>query len=232
MKVTVAGPRRRRAGLPLTTLAVVLTLGTGALDVAALARLGGVFSSVMTGNLVVTGLAAGTAAPGQLATAATALAGYVTGVLTGTLLTGRVPLKPKGARGVLVALAAELVVLAAFAAGWEAAGGRPAGGALHVLLALASGAMGVQSAAVRALAGHGAVSTTYLTGTLTGVVAALVTLGRPRGARARDLAVLAAVVAGAGGGALLIAYAPAALPAVPLTAVLAAGALTALRGAG
>ena len=44
--------------MPLTVLAAALTFGTGAMDVASVTRLGGVFSSVMTGNLVLLGLAA------------------------------------------------------------------------------------------------------------------------------------------------------------------------------
>ncbi|QYC42402.1 hypothetical protein Nocox_23995 [Nonomuraea coxensis DSM 45129] len=214
----------------LTGLAVTLTVGTGTLDVASFARLGGVFSSVMTGNLVVSGFAIGTAAFAQLLTSVTAIAGYVAGVLTGTRLasrfrTGREAAGGAGWRcplGVIAALAAELVVLAVFAAGWSATGARPAAGPLHGLLALAAGAMGLQSSAMRALGAGRAVSTTYLTGTLTGVVAALITVGRPEGARLRDLTVLTAVPVGAAGGALVIAHAPAVLPVIPLVTVLTA----------
>ncbi|MEV5555563.1 DUF1275 family protein [Nonomuraea wenchangensis] len=215
----------------LTLLAVTLTIGTGTLDVAGFARLGGVFSSVMTGNLVVCGFAIGTAAFAQLLTGVTAIGGYAAGVLAGTRLTSRFRGGREAAaggarwrcpRGVIVALGAELAVLAVFATGWVVAGVRPAAGPLHALLALAAGAMGLQSAAMRGLGGGHRVSTTYLTGTLTGVVAALITVGRPQGARLRDLSVLAAVPVGAAGGALVLAYAPAALPAIPLATVLTA----------
>lgn len=50
-------PNQRR-NVPLTALAAALTFGAGAIDIASFTRLGGVFSSVMTGNLVLLGLAA------------------------------------------------------------------------------------------------------------------------------------------------------------------------------
>jgi uncharacterized membrane protein YoaK (UPF0700 family) len=77
--------------------------------------------------------------------------------------------------------------------------------------------MGTQSAAAR---GFGArVSTTYLTGTLTSVVAALVTSRRLAGVQWREVSLLLALAAGAALGGLLIANAAAGLPAVPLTAL-------------
>lgn len=70
--------------VPLTVLAAALAFGTGAMDVASVTRLGGVFSSVMTGNLVLLGLAAARPS-GELAThTALAFAGYVTGAALGT----------------------------------------------------------------------------------------------------------------------------------------------------
>ncbi|MEU4514907.1 DUF1275 family protein [Nonomuraea wenchangensis] len=229
------GPVPPPGGGRLTVLAVTLTVGTGALDVAGFARLGGVFSSVMTGNLVVCGFALGTAAFAQLLTGVTAIGGYVAGVLAGTRLTSRFKGRGEAAgagwrcpRGVIAALAAELAVLAVFAAGWVASGAVPAAGPLHGLLVLAAGAMGLQSAAMRGLGGGHPVSTTYLTGTLTGVVAALITVGRPQGARLRDLTVLTAVPVGGAGGALVLAHAPAVLPAIPLATVLTAVAVATL----
>jgi uncharacterized membrane protein YoaK (UPF0700 family) len=127
------------------------------------------------------------------------------------------------------ALLVELVLLAGFTVGWELTGGAPHGGAQLVLLAVAAAAMGTQSAAAR---GFGAwVSTTYMTGTLTGVVAALVTARRPAGVRWREVSLLVALAAGAALGGLLIANAAAGLPAVPLTAlVLVIGATRARNG--
>ena len=58
-------------------------------------------------------------------------------------------------------------------------------------------------------------STTYLTSTLTGLVAGLVTGSKPDGAK-RSLGVLAAIVVGAVVAAVLLKTAPAWLPAVVL----------------
>jgi uncharacterized membrane protein YoaK (UPF0700 family) len=76
-----------------------------------------------------------------------------------------------------------------------------------------AGAMGIQSAAVRQLGG---MSTTYLTGTLTAVVAELVTRDRQPGL-VRSAGVLTAIVAGAVIGGLVAGHAPGWLPAVILT---------------
>jgi uncharacterized membrane protein YoaK (UPF0700 family) len=81
--------------------------------------------------------------------------------------------------------------------------------------------MGIQSAAVRELGG---MSTTYLTGTLTAVVAELATRDRQPGL-ARSIGVLAAIVSGATAGGLVAEHTPAWLPAVilaPLAVVVAA----------
>ena len=211
------GPRVAAA---VTVLAVLLTVGTGATDVASFTRLGNIFASVMTGNLVVLGLAIGRRSGILAAHTLIAFAGYMTGVAAGARVVpeGRAP----GAgwhRRLPAALLVELVLLAGFTAGWEVTGATPRGGTQLGLLAVAAAAMGTQSAAVRSFAGG--VSTTYLTGTLTGVVAALVTPGRPARVEWRQAALLAAVAVGATAGALVIRYAPAALPAIPLAAVTA-----------
>ncbi|XVQ82453.1 DUF1275 family protein [Microbispora siamensis] len=218
-------PSATRRGLPLTALAAILTIGTGAIDVATFARLGGVFSSVMTGNLVVFGFGVATASVVLLLSTATAVTGYALGVVSGACITG------ESRRGgpawpvrVTITLAVELILLSAFTVGWELAGARPTGGPRLALLALSSMAMGQQSAAMRGLGGREGVSTTYLTGTLTGVVSVLLTPSRPRRGQMRGTAVLAAVAAGAVAGGLLIETVPSALPAVPLAAV--AGVIT------
>ena len=98
-----------------------------------------------------------------------------------------------------VTLVAEFCVLAAFSVGWELTGGRPGSTAQLLLIAALAVAMGIQSAAVRQLGG---MSTTYLTGTLTAVVAELATRDRKPGL-ARSLGVLAAIVSGAVVGGLV-----------------------------
>jgi uncharacterized membrane protein YoaK (UPF0700 family) len=203
-------------------LLVLLTLTTGAVDASCFLHLGDVFSSVITGNLVLLGVAAATQSGSLAIHSGTALAGYSAGVLIGA------PIATRRASGgevwplsVTATLAAEFCVLAGFSAGWELTGGRPGAAVQLLLIAALAVAMGIQSAAVRQLGG---MSTTYLTGTLTAVVADLVTRDRPPGL-ARSIGVLAAIVAGAAAGGLVAEHAPAWLPAVimaPLAVVVIA----------
>jgi uncharacterized membrane protein YoaK (UPF0700 family) len=198
--------------------AVVLTLGTGAMNVAVFTRLGSVFASVMTGNLVVLGLAAERLSATLATHTLIAIAGYVAGVAAGARLVpaGRLP----GWRmhRVIPVLLVEFVLLAGFTVGWELTGTRPHGASQLILLAIATAAMGTQSTAARDLSSR--VSTTYLTGTLTTVISELVTRGDRR-VQWREASQIVAMAVGAALGGLVLAVAPGALPAVPLVALAA-----------
>ena len=216
---TGAGTNSGQAGQRLRdSLVVLLAVGAGVVNVTSFLALGKVFSSVITGNLVVLGMAAARVQPGLALRSGLALAGYSTGVLIGA------PIAARGRRqswppAVTAALCAELCLLLVFTAGWEA--GRQHPGWRIALLVLLAAAMGVQSAAVRRL---GSISATYLTGTLTGVLTGLITSNRPAG-HWRDVGVIVALATGAGAGAALIRLAPAWLPALallPLGTVIAA----------
>jgi len=209
-----AAMTRSRHGAVRDGLLVLLTLTTGAVDASCFLHLGNVFSSVITGNLVLLGVAAATQSASLAIHSGVALAGYSAGVLIGA------PIATRRARGgetwplsVSVTLVAEFCVLAAFSVGWELTGGRPGSTAQVLLIAALAGAMGIQSAAVRQLGG---MSTTYLTGTLTAVVTELVTRDRGPGF-ARSVGVLAAIVSGAVVGGLVAEHAPAWLPAAIVT---------------
>jgi uncharacterized membrane protein YoaK (UPF0700 family) len=206
---------------------VLLTLTTGAVDAVTFLLLGKVFSSVITGNLVLLGVSAATRASSEAIHGGVALAGYAAGVAVGARLAARgEDHDATWPRSVTVTLAVELCVLAAFCAGWELSGGRPHDGALLVLLVLTASAMGMQSAAVREL-GH--MSSTYLTSTLTGIVAALAT-GKLPEAMGRSVGAVAAIVVGALAGGILAEQAYAWLPAMVLLplALVVAGRLTGL----
>jgi uncharacterized membrane protein YoaK (UPF0700 family) len=209
-----AAATRSRHGAVRDGLLVLLTLTTGAVDASCFLHLGNVFSSVITGNLVLLGVAAATQSASLAIHSGVALAGYSAGVLIGA------PIATRRARGgetwplsVSVTLVAEFCVLAAFSVGWELTGGRPGSTAQVLLIAALAVAMGIQSAAVRQLGG---MSTTYLTGTLTAVVTELVTRDRGPGF-ARSVGVLAAIVSGAAVGGLVAEHAPAWLPAAIMT---------------
>jgi uncharacterized membrane protein YoaK (UPF0700 family) len=225
----------------LTLIAIALTFGSGANDVASFTRLGDVFTSVMTGNIVLWGLAV---ARGSLALAshtAVSIAGYVIGVATGTWIahgfkaTGPGKASPAEASpakagddqeraSVLPAhvswsLAAELILLAGFTVGWEVTGASPTGWAQFCLLAVLAAAMGVQASAVNEM-GLTNVSTTFLTGTLTALVSSLVSPGQDTPHGLRRFGVLIGLAAGASLCGLLLATAAAGVPALPLAALI------------
>jgi len=222
--------------LPLTVIAVVLIFASGASDVMSFTRLGNVFTSVMTGNMTMFGLSLARGSASLAAHTAVAVAGYVAGVAAGTRLSWDhaerrtpAPAAPAataatapGGRwppGMTLPLLVELALFAGVVAGWELTSSNPAGTAQYVILALAACAMGIQSAAVNQM-GLGNVSTTYLTGTLTGLVSAIT---RPDGKRAglRRPSVLIGLVLGAVLAGVFLANVPAVVPLLPLAAVAA-----------
>ncbi len=211
----------------MTLIAITLTFASGAMDVASFTTLGGVFTSVMTGNIVLWGLAAARGSLSLASHTAVSIAGYIAGVAGGTWIAHGFKAvteeKGEGGTGVLPAhvswaLFAELILLSGFAAGWEASGASPAGWAQFCLLAVASAAMGVQSSAVKDM-GLTDVSTTFLTGTLTGLVSSLVSPGQDTPHGLRRFGVLIGLAAGASLCGLLVATAAAGVPALPLAAL-------------
>ena len=200
---------------------VLLTITAGAVNAVSFLTLGKVFSSVITGNLVLLGVAATTHSSTEAIQAGVALGGYAAGVLIGAPLAGRRSHQAgTWPASVTATLGAELVVLAGFCVGWELSDGSPRDGGQLTLLIMLAAAMGMQSAAVRRL---GQMSSTYLTSTLTGVLAGLVTRTRPEGL-GRSLGALAAIVVGALAGGILARSAYAWLPVavlLPLAVVVA-----------
>ncbi|MBO0891101.1 MAG: DUF1275 domain-containing protein [Acidothermales bacterium] len=225
-----AGRARARAAervamLPVA-LATVLTVATGAMDAISFLRLGEVFTSIMTGNLVQLGLSVGRH-DGQLAArAAFAVVAFVAGVVASSTIVGPAhPEQPGWPARVNIALTCELGALVGFLVGWAATDGRPEGLARTLLIAVAALAMGVQSGAVRAINAP-RLSTTYLTGTLIGALATLITAGRVEW---HSVTLLAAVVVGALVGGLLVVNATVVAPVLPvglLVAVLLTATIT------
>jgi len=214
----------------LTLIAIALTFASGAMDVASFTRLGEVFTSVMTGNIVLAGLAVAQRSLSLASHTAVSIAGYIAGVAGGTWVVhgfraaGDKPGDDDGRASVLPAhvvwaLFAELILLAGLTVGWEITGARPAGWAQFCLLAAAAAAMGVQASAVNEM-GLTNVSTTFLTGTLTGLVSSLVSPGQETPHGPRRFGVLIGLAAGAGLCGLLVATAPDSVPALPLAALI------------
>jgi uncharacterized membrane protein YoaK (UPF0700 family) len=213
-------------------LLLTLTAAAGSVDAVSFLGLGRVFTANMTGNLVLLGIAIG---QGQLAgsvRSVIALAGFALGVAIGVRVTARTESPAVWPPSVTLALLVEFGLLAVFLAGWEIAGDRPAALLLDVLVALSAGAMGMQAAAARRLHVTG-VTTVFVTGMLTSLIADLATVESGRSPRRLWAASLTALVIGAVVAALLSMVWR---PGAPLVAALLVGAVIAaatwLRRAG
>ncbi|MEI4273705.1 YoaK family protein [Klenkia sp. LSe6-5] len=199
-------------------LVVVLAAVSGATDAIGLLALGGAFTSVMTGNLVLLGAASATA-DGTLAVASgTAIVAFCLGVAAGTVLAGT----PSAGDAVwpvrvTVALAVEGGLLAGYAAGWWMTGADRGTTATLLLLTTTAVALGVQSSTVQRF-GVSGLSTTFLTGTLTSIVVRLSTR-RPLREVLPSVHVIAGLVAGAAAGAGVMSALPNAAPALQLVMV-------------
>jgi uncharacterized membrane protein YoaK (UPF0700 family) len=211
---TPAGtPARPGPSAPtMTVIAMLLTFASGASDVTSFTRLGGVFTSVMTGNIAVFGLSLARGSASLAAHTGVAVGGYVTGVVVGTRIGWHFTERKAGDAAdagdqaemtpgghwpphMTLTLLVEVTLIVGVVIGWELTGSKPAGAAQFVILTVAACAMGIQSAAVNQM-GLGNVSTTFLTGTLTGLVSALARPDRKQ-AGLRRPGLLLSLVAGA-----------------------------------
>jgi len=156
-------------------LILLLTWTSGCLDALSFLGLGGVFVANMTGNTVLFGLAIAQGNWLEVLRLLIAMLGFSLGVLGGTLLVERNYEQNRGRwmPQVLLALVIETSLLLVFALGWPLVNARRT---IHpvadVLLALCALAMGQQSAIVVSMGVPG-VSTTYITGTITTLMASL-----------------------------------------------------------
>lgn len=178
------------------------------MDLISVAVLGGVFSGIITGNLVHVGHGLGSGQWILAATAAGAVTAFAAGVVLASLVMGA-PERSTDARAHLQ-LALQTTAVAAFALSWATLGGDPSPAQAPALLALAALAMGAQSSWARRMGA----STTYLTGTLTAALSDAATgqgLARHRWALAR----LGCLSAGAAATTLVLIHWPSAAAAVP-----------------
>jgi uncharacterized membrane protein YoaK (UPF0700 family) len=207
-------------------LLVCLTFGAGAVDAISFFGLGRVFTGNMTGNLVLLGLAAGREKGSDVIRSAVSLGAFCAGVLLAVYLVALIsrrmtaPRSPVWPVGVSVVLALEVLVQAGFLAGWLSVRGHPGLVFEAVLVGLSALAMGMQSDAVAAL-GVAGVTTTYVTGTMTGLLRSLVIGGADVPNRLRRTAVLVGLLVGAVVGGVLLVEARRFTPILPLGVTLA-----------
>src|SRR5262245_17231808 len=155
-------------------LLLLLACVAGAVDAMSYLRLGRVFTANMTGNTVLLGLAIGQEHSQAAIRSSLALTSFLIGVACGAWTASRGRHDDVWAPAVTGSLALETILLVVFAAVWYLAGG-PDTTAVSTacLIALSALAMGLQSAVARRLNIPG-IATTYITGTLTTLVAGLV----------------------------------------------------------
>lgn len=207
-----------RATVTRNLLVACLALNSGATDAIGFVALGGAFTSVMTGNLVLFGLSAPEGNGVLTARVGAAIVLYVAGCAIGAAIVGT-PDKADGLWPARVSrgLASEAVIVVINAGLWWHNGGHPTGGIQLVMLALNALALGIQSSSVQRFGAPG-LSTTYLTGTLTSLVAHF-THRKPAREMALSGLILAAFVVGAVLGGVLIAHAPAWAPCIPIVSL-------------
>jgi uncharacterized membrane protein YoaK (UPF0700 family) len=160
-------PKASRRGVH-DALLLGLTLVAALTDGISYLGLDRVFPANMTGNTVLLGLGVASQDLPAAARSATALGAF----LTGAALAATLQRRPGWARSSVGLLIGEIAALAALG-GWWLALGQPSGAAEYGLIGLASVSMGAQSGLVSRLDVPG-VSTTYITGTWTAVIIALV----------------------------------------------------------
>jgi uncharacterized membrane protein YoaK (UPF0700 family) len=197
---------------------VLLAVNSGATDAIGVVSLGGAFTSVMTGNMVLLGLSATRGDDSLALRSGLALVMFATGAFAGARIAGAPRAHdPPWPRAVVAALCVQLAGEGVFAIGWWSAGGHPQGALQPVLLGISAINLGIQSSAILRF-GVSGLSTTYLTGTLTALVASLA-----RGEHPRNVIPSAQLLCGLIGGAALAAalarHAALAVPALQLIPV-------------
>ncbi|MDE3113026.1 MAG: DUF1275 domain-containing protein [Chloroflexota bacterium] len=196
-------------------LLVALTFASGSVDAVAFLRLDAL-TAVMTGNLVLLGVAVGRGAMASALRSLVALCGYAGGVVVGARVAGHGPSEISSPR-IVRAFTLEWGLQAAFLLGWMATRSAPEGAAAAALIGVSGLVMGIQAATVQALGSR--ISTTYVTSTLTNLVRDLTSVSGLGPDAHRHAAAVLALVAGAIAGALVLVTVPVAAPAVPLAVI-------------
>lgn len=154
-------------------MVLVLTWAASGVDAISYLGMGHVFVANMTGNTVLLGLSLGQGHGIAALRAIVALIGFAMGVAVGAVIVERSPRRSDWPTAVTWAIALEWIILAFFTVAWHWPGRTPTGITLFILIVLSAVAMGIQSAAIRHLKVPG-IATTYITGTLTSMVAGFV----------------------------------------------------------
>ncbi len=210
----------RRPSAVRDALLVALTVAAGAVDAISYLGLGGIFTANMTGNMVLLAIAAGSGAGPQALRAGVSLIAFSAGVFASARIIRAphdVSLWP---RRITTTLTVVAVLQGGVLAGWLATSAHPSGAVEGGLIALSALAMGAQGSAIRTMNVSG-VSTTYLTGTLVGLVTQIAVWSEARHEKVRRAGVLVALLAGAAVAAVLLTKARSLAPILPLALTVA-----------
>lgn len=164
------GSSLRRYLRDLNAAIFLLAWTAGYFDAISYLGLRQVFTANMTGNTVLLGLAIGGGDAAAVLRSTVALGGFCLGVLVGALLTGHNRGHATWTPRMTVATVVEGIVLLIFAVTWLLVGTKPQGMMVSALIMLAALAMGLQSAVTKSIGIEG-ISTTYITGTITSLMA-------------------------------------------------------------
>ncbi len=200
-------PERRPRTLGAVTIS--LSAAAGAIDVVTYFAFNQVFASTMTGNLVLLGLGLGEGDVGQIVDNICAVGGYCGGLVLGTLFCGLLMRRFPWRNAVGATLTFELGLLLVLGGFWYGVDeGSPLVQWKVIALVVGAGlAMGVQAAAVRYVGPTGT-PTSFMSGTITNWVSSLVELHKPFTWNWNSPLRLLALVAAAGGNALVQRLAP------------------------
>jgi uncharacterized membrane protein YoaK (UPF0700 family) len=200
--------------------AMVLAGASGATDAIGYLALGHVFTSAMTGNLVLLGISLAHRDGERVGRVLVSLVCFMAGAALGARVArSPEPDDPVWPSAVTRALAIEAVIFVGYAACWWTMGPQHGVIAKATLLGLGAIALGIQSAAMQRF-GPG-LNTTFLSGSLTILVGSLATGHRFRDIR-HHLLVLVGLVCGGLLAALLVVHSPAFAPLVQLVGLAAA----------
>ena len=156
-------------------LLLLLAWVAGGVDAISYLRLGGVFTANMTGNTVLLGLALGQLERQAAVRSSLALVGFLVGVALGAWTANRGRHHALWPPAFTISLGLEGVLLAILAVVWHRVGDPDVNPMARAgLIVLSALAMGLQSAVARRINISG-IATTYITGTLTNLIARLVT---------------------------------------------------------
>jgi uncharacterized membrane protein YoaK (UPF0700 family) len=196
--------------------AMALAAASGSTDAIGYLALGHVFTSAMTGNLTLLGIAVAHRNGLRVGRVLVSLACYMVGAALGACIArSPEPGDPVWPPAVTRALALEAVFFIAYAVSWWALGTRPDVYGNAAMLGLAATALGIQSSAMQRFGSGLGLNTTFLSGSLVRLVGQLATRHRYRDIH-HHLLVLVGLVCGGCLGALLVLHARPFAPLVPL----------------